>query len=38
MTRHNLDADVTIIDNTAGILGGIKLWGVEHIGVNRVTL
>ena len=38
VTRHNLDADVTIIDNTAGILGGIKLWGVEHIGVNRVTL
>ena len=38
VTRHNLDADVTIIRNTAGILGGIKLWGVEHIGVNRVTM
>jgi polyphosphate glucokinase len=38
VTRNNLDADVTIIDNTAGILGGIKLWGSDHIGVNRVAL
>jgi polyphosphate glucokinase len=37
VSRQNLEADVTIIDNTAGILGGIKLWGVDHIGVNRVT-
>ena len=26
VTRHHLDDDVTIVDNTAGILGGIKLW------------
>ncbi len=37
VSRQNLEADVTIVDNTAGILGGIKLWGVDHIGVNRVT-
>jgi len=37
VTRQSLDDDVTVIDNTAGILGGIKLWGVDHIGVNRVT-
>ena len=37
MSRQNLEADVTIIDNTAGILGGIKLWGADHIGVNRVA-
>lgn len=24
--RHNLPDDVTIVDNTAGILGGIRLW------------
>jgi polyphosphate glucokinase len=24
---------VTVVDNTAGILGGVKLWGDEHIGV-----
>jgi polyphosphate glucokinase len=33
--RDNLDDDVTIVDNTAGILGGIKLWEVDHIGVNQ---
>ncbi len=32
--RENLDEDVTIVDNTAGILGGIKLWTSDHIGVN----
>lgn len=37
VSRQNLEADVTIIDNTAGILGGIKLWGADHIGVNRVA-
>jgi hypothetical protein len=26
---------VTIVDNTAGILGGIKLWESDHIGVNE---
>ncbi len=24
---------VTIVDNTAGILGGVKLWGEHHLGV-----
>jgi polyphosphate glucokinase len=37
VTRHNLDADVTIVDNSAGILGGIKLWGADHVGVNQVA-
>ncbi len=36
VTRHNLDDDVTIVDNSAGLLGGIKLWGSDHLGVNRV--
>ena len=30
VTRHHLDDDVTIVDNTAGILGGIKLWSQDH--------
>jgi polyphosphate glucokinase len=34
VSRHHLADDVTIVDNTAGILGGIKLWGNDHIGVN----
>ncbi len=33
--RDGLDDDVTIVDNTAGILGGIKLWESDHVGVNR---
>jgi polyphosphate glucokinase len=33
--RDLLDGDVTIVDNTAGILGGIKLWASDHIGVNE---
>lgn len=32
--RDRLDDDVTIVDNAAGILGGIKLWLVDHVGVN----
>ena len=28
-----LAPDVTIVDNTAGILGGIKLWDESHIAV-----
>ena len=27
--------DVTIVDNTAGLLGGIKLWDDGHIGLER---
>lgn len=34
LDRNELDDDVTIVDNTAGILGGIKLWETDHIGVN----
>jgi hypothetical protein len=30
VVKHHLPADVTIIDNTAGILGGIKLWDADH--------
>ncbi len=36
VTRSQLDDDVTIVDNTAGILGGIKLWEQDHVGVNKV--
>jgi polyphosphate glucokinase len=35
LNRDALDGDVTIVDNTAGILGGIKLWESDHIGVNE---
>jgi polyphosphate glucokinase len=35
IVRDRLDDDVTIIDNSAGILGGIKLWEADHIGVNQ---
>jgi polyphosphate glucokinase len=34
LKRDDLDDDTTIVDNTAGILGGIKLWEIDHIGVN----
>ena len=34
LVRDDLDDDVTVIDNTAGILGGIKLWETDHVGVN----
>jgi len=29
----NLGADVSIVDNSAGILGGIRLWDKSHLGV-----
>ena len=29
----SLGADVSMVDNTAGILGGIRLWDESHIGV-----
>jgi polyphosphate glucokinase len=35
VNRAQLEDDVTIVDNTAGILGGIKLWEADHIGVNK---
>ncbi len=28
-----LDDDVTVVDNSAGILGGIRLWDGDHLGV-----
>jgi hypothetical protein len=34
VNRNHLAEDVTIVDNAAGILGGIKLWANDHIGVN----
>jgi polyphosphate glucokinase len=37
VSRDNLDEDVTIVDNTAGILGGIKLWENDHVGVNKAV-
>ena len=30
--RHHLPDDVTVVDNTAGILGGIRLWVPQHAG------
>jgi polyphosphate glucokinase len=38
LVRDELDDDVTIVDNTAGILGGIKLWETDHIGVNSTDV
>jgi polyphosphate glucokinase len=35
VARHTLTDDITIVDNTAGILGGIKLWEMDHVGVNK---
>ncbi len=29
----SLGDDVSIVDNSAGILGGIKLWDESHLGV-----
>ena len=37
VSRHHLPDDVTIVDNTAGILGGIKLWVPEHVAVNQAA-
>ena len=37
VARHNLTEDITIVDNSAGILGGIKLWDGDHLGVNAVA-
>jgi polyphosphate glucokinase len=37
VSRANLADDVTIVDNAAGILGGIKLWESEHLAVNDVV-
>ena len=37
VVRDDLPDDVTIVDNTAGILGGIKLWEADHVGVNNPT-
>lgn len=36
VARHHLPEDVTIVDNSAGILGGIKLWEANHVAVNKV--
>jgi polyphosphate glucokinase len=35
LVRDDLDDDITIVDNTAGILGGIKLWETDHVAVNE---
>ncbi len=35
LNRDGLDDDVTIVDNTAGILGSVKLWTSDHVGVNE---
>ena len=32
VVRHHLPDDVTVVDNTAGILGGIRLWVPLHPG------
>ncbi len=33
LDANKLGEDVTIVDNTAGILGGIKLWNDSHVGL-----
>ncbi len=33
--RPQLPEDVTVVDNSAGILGGIRLWEPTHLTVNR---
>ena len=33
LDASKLPHDVTIVDNTAGILGGIKLWDDAHVGL-----
>ncbi len=33
----HLGGDVTVVDNSAGILGGIRLWESEHLGVDRAV-
>jgi polyphosphate glucokinase len=33
LDTSKLADDVTIVDNTAGILGGIKLWETSHLGL-----
>ena len=35
--RHHLPDDVTVVDNTAGILGGIRLWVPVHGAEGEVT-
>jgi polyphosphate glucokinase len=37
LVRQQLDGDVTIVDNTAGILGSVKLWTVHHVAVNEAA-
>lgn len=32
-----LPDDVTVVSNNAGILGGIKLWDQDHIGIGEAT-
>jgi polyphosphate glucokinase len=34
--RHHLPDDVTVVDNTAGILGGIRLWVPVHVPAGGV--
>ncbi|MHB1711695.1 MAG: ROK family protein [Acidimicrobiales bacterium] len=36
VNRDLLDDDITIVDNSAGILGGIKLWQHDHVAVDEV--
>ena len=33
LDHAKLADDVTVVDNTAGILGGIKLWDGSHVGL-----
>jgi polyphosphate glucokinase len=37
VVRDQLTDDITVVDNSAGILGGIKLWESDHIGVNTTN-
>jgi len=35
LVRDELDDDVTIVDNSAGILGGVKLWESNHLAIDQ---
>jgi polyphosphate glucokinase len=35
VNRQHLDDDITLVDNTAGIVGSVKLWSADHVAVNE---
>ena len=37
VSRNQLADDITIVDNSAGIFGGIKLWEADHVAVDEAA-